>query len=919
MVAACAIILPHIANATLGEDAQSALASILQAIVSGLGKLAVAITDTIVTMASYNGFINSPTVIYGWVLVRDMVNMVFVIILLIIAIATILPGLETYNYKKLLPKVIILAILVNFSRTICGLAIDAAQVVMLTFVAGFKDIGPGNMMAAVGLADLLSFSPTAVSSSTSSISNSPVLDIIAIYLYAILYLIVLILVLVSMVVMLAYRIVMLWLLIVLSPLFYAMQAIPSASGKASMWSGEFVKYLIGGPILAFFIWLSMASFSGAGGLGQPGLGVTGTESTQVAAGIGESGTPGFLTNFIVSIGLLVGGMTITAQMGVGGAKFGQNLLSKAKGIGLSAAKIATVGAAGLAARQAWRGTKAAAGNLNQTLYAKTGRRIVNPVERWQAYKAHREEVQKQKKITGDVKFAGKMEQLQEKGGVLGQARAAIFRAGNSPQAHYEALRASKQGRLKNIYDAAKIGGMSKDEARAELTNIEQKKAALQNQRGDLVTKGQTGFDAETEQQVQALQAKGTAAGIIDAHQAKRAEQRQKMTNEDFEKAGTVAVEKEFKQLAGQAGFSAMTGNSTDNIQQQMGENQRMMDEMRAQRALHVSGKSGATPQEDKEQIKQIDQQLPALERQQQEYEKLLPLARLRETGGDTKNLVAKERRLRNFITPATAGEAGKAGAMSKEEALKKYPDGVVDPNKLGEDLARAFANKAGPDIAVLLEKAMKDGTIATVMNKQGYAYSREGVEKFRTEMLMGKLLMSSKASVSLLKSLGDAGANRSGNPDAMLHSIYGYEKGQNVVKSEEDGTVARFDLLTDRYKGKEPTLQNTNGNHLGGIAPDGTKTMDAAGIDWIVNARQAVERTIDNGRMSQGTRDWIVQNNTNITNEIQRRKSTGEIDKDEKIDELIRKINKIEKVMTKEEKRASRLALAGAIKRGIVI
>ena len=65
--------------------------------------------------------------------------MFFVVVLLIIALATIL-NQEKYSYKTWLPKLILMAVLINFSKMICGLIIDVAQVVMMTFVNAFKDV-----------------------------------------------------------------------------------------------------------------------------------------------------------------------------------------------------------------------------------------------------------------------------------------------------------------------------------------------------------------------------------------------------------------------------------------------------------------------------------------------------------------------------------------------------------------------------------------------------------------------------------------------------------------------------------------------------------------------------------------------------------------------------------------------------------
>ena len=77
---------------------------------------------------TYNDFINAAAVVKGWAIVRDLCNMFFILILLVIAFATIL-RVEGYDIKKMVPKLIIMAILINFSKTICGLIIDAADLV----------------------------------------------------------------------------------------------------------------------------------------------------------------------------------------------------------------------------------------------------------------------------------------------------------------------------------------------------------------------------------------------------------------------------------------------------------------------------------------------------------------------------------------------------------------------------------------------------------------------------------------------------------------------------------------------------------------------------------------------------------------------------------------------------------------------
>lgn len=69
----------------------------------------------------------------GWELTRDVGNILFIFMLLVIAIATIL-RLESYGAKKLLAGLIIMALLVNFSLVIARTVVDASNLLGITFV-----------------------------------------------------------------------------------------------------------------------------------------------------------------------------------------------------------------------------------------------------------------------------------------------------------------------------------------------------------------------------------------------------------------------------------------------------------------------------------------------------------------------------------------------------------------------------------------------------------------------------------------------------------------------------------------------------------------------------------------------------------------------------------------------------------------
>ncbi len=70
--------------------------------------------------------------VFGWGLVRDMANIVFIFILLYIAIGTILQ-LHSVNTKKMLASVIIIALFINFSFFITRVIIDASNSLALLF------------------------------------------------------------------------------------------------------------------------------------------------------------------------------------------------------------------------------------------------------------------------------------------------------------------------------------------------------------------------------------------------------------------------------------------------------------------------------------------------------------------------------------------------------------------------------------------------------------------------------------------------------------------------------------------------------------------------------------------------------------------------------------------------------------------
>lgn len=331
------LFFPNLAQAGIGNSIAKLIAWILLPVIWLLGKLVSLFLSILIAIAQYNDFIKSAAVTYGWTIVRDFANMFFVLILLVIAFATIL-RVESYNLKTWLPKLVIMAILINFSKLICGVIIDFAQVIMLTFLGAVKEITGGTMIELLGVSKILEFNESEVEGielSGWTILSSVILGVIM--------MIVAVVVIVVMLMMIIVRMVMIWIYIVLSPLAYLLASFPQGKKYSERWWSDFSKNVIVGPIIAFFLWLSFASLGGVEGSAEmekmgPAVAGVDVNSSDVSATITTAGSFEHMIKFLVSIGMLVGGLMIAQEMGGMAGKIAGKGLAKLQSMGAGAVK-----------------------------------------------------------------------------------------------------------------------------------------------------------------------------------------------------------------------------------------------------------------------------------------------------------------------------------------------------------------------------------------------------------------------------------------------------------------------------------------------------------------------------------------------------------------------------------------------------
>ena len=273
-------------------------------------------------IAQYNNFINEAGVITGWIVLRDLSNMLFIIVFLIMAFATILK-IQSYGYQQILKRFLILAILINFSKTIVGFVIDFFQIVMLTFVDAIKDIAAGNVVAGLGIGTWDQF--------TSVIDNASQSGFFAIVASAILLAIMMLITVIVMgmfIVALTMRIVQIWIYIVLSPLAFFAYTFPGGQKYFNDWISKLSKQLLIGPFIAFFLWLSF-TIVGHGNINESID--AGSATNAELEDLSAATQPNQMINFIIGISMLIASLKIAQELGAAGAAGASGLVGKLKG------------------------------------------------------------------------------------------------------------------------------------------------------------------------------------------------------------------------------------------------------------------------------------------------------------------------------------------------------------------------------------------------------------------------------------------------------------------------------------------------------------------------------------------------------------------------------------------------------------
>jgi type II secretory pathway pseudopilin PulG len=129
-------------------DGGGSLGWILCPLLDGIGRAVEFFYDRVIQpfLQVNVGLFNSPgdPVFRAWQIFQSIANIVFVILLLFVIFSQLTGvGIDNYGIKKILPKLIIAAILINLSYIICQIAIDVSNILGYGLRAFFDSISSG--------------------------------------------------------------------------------------------------------------------------------------------------------------------------------------------------------------------------------------------------------------------------------------------------------------------------------------------------------------------------------------------------------------------------------------------------------------------------------------------------------------------------------------------------------------------------------------------------------------------------------------------------------------------------------------------------------------------------------------------------------------------------------------------------------
>ena len=278
----------------------------------------------------------SPLVTEGFKISLNIANLGFVLAIIVIAYTTIF-RIAGYETKALLQKLIVAALLINFSFAIAGVVIDFNNVFGNFFISAVSggDIGafgnnlanslsiqklsgvmPGTAQGIIG-GEMLKAGVSFLAAFTSVAAIAIFNVTLQIALFALVF-------------MLLVRYLIITFLLVVMPIAWLSWVFPKMGHIWSEWWSTFFKWNFFFPAVSFFLYLSILASQKIGQLIASGSANSAALATaDTFMGVASNTAVGFIQIF-VQVGILIGGLMMAQRMGIKGADGAMKMIGSAK-------------------------------------------------------------------------------------------------------------------------------------------------------------------------------------------------------------------------------------------------------------------------------------------------------------------------------------------------------------------------------------------------------------------------------------------------------------------------------------------------------------------------------------------------------------------------------------------------------------
>ncbi len=337
----------------VGQTVSGAQADFKTSLVLGLGYFLMSIGQAAFWLASKSlvyvlssDFVkrtitNDPTFSLVWGRVRDLADMIVVLGFVIVGIATAL-RIQEYAAKKILGRIIVVALLINFSGLFCGVIIDASNITMNGLLGNEKTSqNVDSLSNAINIYVENSLNSTGNNPDSVKVANENIVNDPGKFLFACAMFMVILLyaayTFAIMAILFAARYAILAVLYILSPIAFAFWMFPSSRLKKyqSEWWDNFLKWSFVGVFGSFFIYLA----------------------TQTIVAGNTTGDVNIFLLFVSFIFLIVGYKMIRKTGGIADIAAGAVRGAVTGGVGFAMGAAAAGSSAALKTADKWTGNK----------------------------------------------------------------------------------------------------------------------------------------------------------------------------------------------------------------------------------------------------------------------------------------------------------------------------------------------------------------------------------------------------------------------------------------------------------------------------------------------------------------------------------------------------------------------------------